>query len=131
MGPNMIAASAGREPFRMPGRRRGDARRVCGAQRRSAGHRVRRAQALAARRFSERRGWYEPIGDPDAIARAVHYVLGRPSLFLALSSDYRLLHHILEAASHPAPMPSDKEMAADRESFGIDQLFDGGELERF
>jgi hypothetical protein len=58
-------------------------------------------------------------------------VLGRPGLFLALSSDYRLLRQILEAASHPAPVPSEKEMATDRDTFGIEQLFDGGGLERF
>jgi predicted aldo/keto reductase-like oxidoreductase len=97
---------------------------------------VQTIKSVARRRWpqdgpSERRSWYEPIGDPDAIARAVHYVLGRPGLFLALSSDYRLLRQILEAASHPAPVPSEKEMATDRDTFGIEQLFDGGGLERF
>ncbi|MGD0742861.1 MAG: aldo/keto reductase [Acidimicrobiales bacterium] len=96
---------------------------------------VQTIKSVARRRWpqdasSERRSWYEPIGDPDAIARAVHYVLGRPGLFLALSSDYRLLRQILEAASHPAPVPSDNEMATDRDTFGINQLFDGGELEQ-
>jgi aryl-alcohol dehydrogenase-like predicted oxidoreductase len=97
---------------------------------------VQTIKSVARRRWpqdgpSERRSWYEPIGDPDAIARAVHYVLGRPGLFLASSSDYHLLRQILEAASHPAPVPSDEEMTADRAAIGIEQLFNGGELERF
>ncbi len=72
----------------------------------------------------ERRSWYEPIQDPDAIARAVHYVLGRPGLFLNSSSDFHLLRHILEAASRPAPVPSDDEMAHDVSSFDMARLFD-------
>ncbi|MCU1492870.1 MAG: D-threo-aldose 1-dehydrogenase [Acidimicrobiaceae bacterium] len=77
----------------------------------------------------ERRSWYEPIEDPGAIAHAVHYVLERPGLFLASSSDYTLLRHILEAASHPAPaLP--EQMLADTQAFDISRLFDGNELER-
>jgi aryl-alcohol dehydrogenase-like predicted oxidoreductase len=78
----------------------------------------------------DRRSWYEPLDDPGAIARAVHYVLGRPGLFLDASSDFHLLRHILEAASHPAAVPSDDEMADDARSFGITQLFDDPEPER-
>ena len=72
----------------------------------------------------DRRSWYEPIDDPGAIARAVRYVLGRPGLFLDSSSDFHLLRHILEAASLPAPVPSDDEMADDTRLFDITPLFD-------
>jgi hypothetical protein len=78
----------------------------------------------------DRRSWYEPIDDPGAIARAVHYVLGRPGLFLDSSSDFHLLRHILEAASQPAPVPSDDEMADDARSFDITPLFDDAAPER-
>lgn len=47
-----------------------------------------------ARRFA----WYEPLSDPDAIRRAVHYVLALPGVFLNSSSDATLLRPILEAA---------------------------------
>jgi predicted aldo/keto reductase-like oxidoreductase len=78
------------------------------------------------RRFS----WYEPLTDPDAIGRAVRYVLGRPGLFLDTSSDARLLRPALEAASAGGPVPTDAEMAADVEAFDIAPLFDAGPLER-
>ena len=96
---------------------------------------VQTIKAVARRRWtadtsSDRRSWYEPIDNPGAIARAVHYVLGRPGLFLASSSDFHLLPHILEAASRLAPVPSDDEMANDVRSFDITQLFDDAEPER-
>jgi hypothetical protein len=60
----------------------------------------------------------------------VHYVLGRPGLFLVTSSDARRLRPILDAASTPGPVPTDDEMAADVTANGIEPLFDGGTLER-
>lgn len=77
-----------------------------------------------------RRSWYEPIDDPDALARAVAFVLGRPGLFLNSSSDATLLPAILAAASGPTILPSDEAMAADTDQQGITPLFDGAELER-
>lgn len=83
-----------------------------------------------AQSSGEHRSWYRPLEDPGAITRAVHYVLGRPGLFLDSSSDYELLPQILAAASSPGPVPSDDEMSADVEANGIEPLFDGAELER-
>lgn len=77
-----------------------------------------------------RRSWYQPIEDPDALVRAVAFVLGRPGLFLNSSSDATLLPAILEAASGPLALPSDEAMAADADRLGITPLFDGAELER-
>ena len=74
--------------------------------------------------------WYEPVRDPDAIDRAVRFVLGRPGLFLNSSSDARLLRPILEAAARGGPRPSDDEVRADVDAQGLQPLFDGGELER-
>ena len=86
----------------------------------------RRWPETPARRFS----WYEPSEDPDALSRAVNYVLGRTGLFLNSSSDARLLPAILAAAASPTGLPSDEEMEADALRLGITPLFDGAELER-
>ena len=55
----------------------------------------RRWQDEAQRRFS----WYEPLRDPDAIRRAVHFVLAAAGLFLNTSSDATLLR----TSSTPPP----------------------------
>ncbi len=78
------------------------------------------------RRFS----WYEPMTDPDAIGRAVRYVLSHPQLFLNTTSDARVLPTVLDAASRGGDRPSDQELAADVTAHGLEPLFDGGELER-
>ena len=78
------------------------------------------------RRFS----WYEPLTDPDAIDRAVRYVLAEPDLFLNTSSDARLLPLAIEAGRGDLARPSDAEMDADIERYGITPLFSPGELER-
>ncbi len=46
------------------------------------------------------------------------------------SSDARLLPHEVEAASGPLDRPTDDELAADEATFGIQPIFDGGDLER-
>jgi hypothetical protein len=74
--------------------------------------------------------WYEPLTDPAAIGRAVHYVLANERLFLNTSSDARLLPQLVEAASGDLTTPTDEELAADEAQFGITPLFDGKELER-
>jgi aryl-alcohol dehydrogenase-like predicted oxidoreductase len=95
---------------------------------------VQTIKAIARRRWSDdasdpRYSWYEPLSDPAAIGRAVRYVLSDPRLFLITSSDYRHLPAIVEAGSE-IDRPSDEELAADVEAFGITPLFDGGTLER-
>ena len=101
---------------------------------RSRGVAIQTIKSIARRRWAEvpaqRFSWYEPIEDPDALARAVHYVLGRPGLFLNTSSDARLLPSILRAAATVQSQPSDEAMEADALAHGITPLFDGGELER-
>jgi aryl-alcohol dehydrogenase-like predicted oxidoreductase len=78
------------------------------------------------RRFS----WYEPVRDPEAIARSVRWVLGHEQLFLNTSSDATLLRHALEAAATPAPVPSDAELQVDVDAHRIQPLFDGDAFER-
>ena len=92
-------------------------------------------KAIARRRWSDdaadpRHAWYEPLADEAAIDRAVRYVLSDPRLFLVTSSDYRHLPASVEAASGPLDRPSDDELAADVEAFGIAPIFDGETLER-
>ena len=69
----------------------------------------RRWRGDETRRFS----WYEPLRDADAIARAVHFVLARPGLFLNSSSDATLLRAILAAAA-AARRPSRRRRHAGR-----------------
>jgi aryl-alcohol dehydrogenase-like predicted oxidoreductase len=75
--------------------------------------------------------WYEPLTDPDAIGRAVRYVLGNSQVFLNTTSDASLLPTVLTAASaDDLTAPSDDELRADIDQFGITPLFDGADLER-
>jgi len=56
--------------------------------------------------------WYEPLSEQQDIDRAVHYVLGRPGVFLNTASDMRLLPLALDAAERFASAPSEDEMQA-------------------
>ncbi len=56
--------------------------------------------------------WYEPFTDQEDIDLAVHWVLGRPGVFLNTSSDVHLLPKILDAATRLGERPSDAEMEA-------------------
>jgi aryl-alcohol dehydrogenase-like predicted oxidoreductase len=78
------------------------------------------------RRFS----WYQPVTDPDAIARAVRWVLSHDQLFLNTSSDATLLVSALDAAAAGGPVPTDEDMQADVAAHDIEPLFDGEALER-
>ncbi len=96
---------------------------------------VQTIKAIGRRRWPEdhdgrRFSWYEPVTDPEAIARAVHWVLGHEQLFLNTSSDATLLGAALDAASAPSPPPTEAEMQADVAALDIQPLFDGEALER-
>ncbi len=54
--------------------------------------------------------WYEPLEEQSDIDKAVHWVLGRPELFLNTLSDIHLLPKVLDAASRFAQRPTDAEM---------------------
>lgn len=90
-------------------------------------------KSIARGRWPERSGrefsWYEPLTDPGAIARAVRYVLANDDLFLNTSSDARLLPIVLDAATGTA-RPTDAQLDADIDAFGITALFDAAGLER-
>jgi aryl-alcohol dehydrogenase-like predicted oxidoreductase len=54
--------------------------------------------------------WYEPLQEQDDIDLAVHWVLGRPGVFLNTVGDVSLLPKVLDAASRYASRPSDETM---------------------
>ncbi len=95
---------------------------------------VQTIKSLSKRRWldddSPHFSWYEPLTDPDALARSVRWVLGRSDVFLNSSSDAHLLAMTLRAASDAGPVPTDVEMQADVDAHQIEPLFDGDRLER-
>jgi predicted aldo/keto reductase-like oxidoreductase len=50
--------------------------------------------------------WYEPLREQDDIDLAVHWVLGRPGVFLNTVGDVALLPKVLDAASRFESRPS-------------------------
>jgi len=82
----------------------------------------RRWQDDTQRRFS----WYEPLREPDAIGRAVRFVLDRDDFFLSSSSDASILRLILDAAAAGAA-PSPAELDADVSRYAMQPLFVWGE----
>jgi len=99
---------------------------------RGRGIAVQTIKSVARRRWPEghdgpRYSWYEPLRDPEAVRRAVHFVLARPGLFLNTSSDATLLATTLEAAEAPAQHPDPGDLAADVTRFAIEPLFQPGQ----
>ena len=67
--------------------------------------------------------WYEPLEDQADIDMAVHWVLGRPGVFLNTAGDINLLPKALDAAARFRARPSDEEMAAVVERERMSALF--------
>lgn len=67
--------------------------------------------------------WYEPLEDQAAIDHAVHWVLGRPGVFLNTVGDIHVLPKVLEAASRFESRPSDERMRASMEAQAMQPLF--------
>jgi aryl-alcohol dehydrogenase-like predicted oxidoreductase len=67
--------------------------------------------------------WYEPLRDPVAIDRAVHWVLGRPSVFLNTVGDIGVLPMVLDAADRFRGRPSDEAMRKIAEQQAMEPLF--------
>ena len=96
---------------------------------------VQTIKSIARRRWREddpspRYSWYEPLRDPDALRRAVQWVLARPGLFLNSSSDATLLRPILEAARElgegRARKVEEPEVMGDATAFAMEPLFARG-----
>ncbi|MGH2584180.1 MAG: aldo/keto reductase, partial [Dehalococcoidia bacterium] len=52
--------------------------------------------------------WYEPLTEQADIDKAVHWVLGRPGVFLNTTSDLGLLVKVLDAAERLEQRPADE-----------------------
>ncbi len=91
---------------------------------------VQTIKSIARRRWPDvsqaRFSWYEPLRDPDAIRRAVQFVLSREDMFLNTSSDATLLQAALDAACDETQAPADSLMQRDASNFGIEPLFAPG-----
>ncbi|HEY5645655.1 MAG TPA: aldo/keto reductase [Pseudomonadales bacterium] len=89
---------------------------------------VQTIKAVARRRWTDadqdkRFSWYMPIREPDALRRAVAYVLGRPGIFLNTTSDATLLPAVFAAAAEQPDAPDDATMTRDQAALGIEPLF--------
>ena len=67
--------------------------------------------------------WYQPLEAQDDIDAAVHWVLGRPGMFLNTVGDIHVLPKVLDAASRFQAAPSDAEMQARLEKMAMEPLF--------
>lgn len=92
---------------------------------------VQTIKSIARRRWrdddpSRRFSWYEPIREPEALRRAIHFVLRKPGVFLNTTSDATLLPLVFEAARDfdaAAPESSDDDVRRDDERLGVEALF--------
>ena len=67
--------------------------------------------------------WYEPLREPGAIDLAVHWVLGRPGVFLNTVGDIHILPLVLDAAERFQERPAENAMAAMAEAQALEPLF--------
>lgn len=67
--------------------------------------------------------WYQPLEEQADIDAAVHWVLGRPNVFLNTVGDVGVLPKVLDAASRLADRPSDEQMMELVESRQMTPLF--------
>jgi aryl-alcohol dehydrogenase-like predicted oxidoreductase len=67
--------------------------------------------------------WYQPLTDEEAIAKHVHWVLGRAGIFLITVGDMQELPKVLSAAAGFKSPPPDDEMTMLTEKQGIEPLF--------
>lgn len=67
--------------------------------------------------------WYQPLSDPQAIEKAVNWVLGITEVFLITTGDLNVLPHILSAASRFEGPPEDNVMRELVEKENMEPLF--------
>jgi aryl-alcohol dehydrogenase-like predicted oxidoreductase len=67
--------------------------------------------------------WYEPLREQADIDLAVHWVLGRPGVFLNTVGDVEILPRVFDAAERYTARPSDAEMLALVERRSMAPLF--------
>jgi aryl-alcohol dehydrogenase-like predicted oxidoreductase len=89
---------------------------------------VQTIKAIARRRWPHdvkpnRTCWYQPLEDPEAIERVIHWVLARGDVFVNSASDRDLLPHALRAAATFRDAPPAERIEADRDAHEIEPLF--------
>ncbi len=67
--------------------------------------------------------WYQPLENEEDIHAAVHWVLGRPDIFLNSVGDVDLLPAVLRAADDLATPPGDDIMAGLSDRVGLASIF--------
>jgi len=71
-------------------------------------------KSVARRKYPQRQWthatWYQPLSDPEAIDKAVKWVLGIPDIFLITPGDLTVLPHVLSAAADFDAQPADADM---------------------
>ena len=67
--------------------------------------------------------WYQPLERQEDIDHTVHWVLGRPGIFLNTAGDLALLPRVLDAASRFQRRPSDEAMTALHDATRMSSLF--------
>jgi aryl-alcohol dehydrogenase-like predicted oxidoreductase len=84
-------------------------------------------KSLARRRWDGRpqtgSTWYEPLREQADIDLAVHWVLGRPEVFLCTTGDVEILPRLLDAAERFEARASDEDMAALADRASAEPLF--------
>jgi len=68
------------------------------------------ARRLWGSKPQTRNTWYEPLEDQADVDLAVHWALGRPSIFLNTVGDIHLLPRVLDAASRFQAAPSEEAL---------------------
>lgn len=71
----------------------------------------------------DRGTWYRPLEDQPAIDTAVHWVLGRPGVFLNTAGDIDILPRILDAAARFGAAPSEEEVERLVDQYALESLF--------
>lgn len=85
-------------------------------------------KAVAARRWRPgevrtHNTWYRPLSDPEDVARAVHWALARPGVFVNTASDLGLLELTLDAAERFAAASASEATQPAWTHGGIEPLF--------
>ena len=72
---------------------------------------------------AEQNTWYQPMTQPEAIEKSVHWVLGEPDIFLNSVGDVDVLPMVLKAANKLMPKPSNEAMKMLAEEQEIVSIF--------
>jgi aryl-alcohol dehydrogenase-like predicted oxidoreductase len=85
-------------------------------------------KAVAARRWQPgevrtHNTWYRPLSDPGDVARAVHWALARPGVFVNTASDLAILDLTLDAAERFESEPAEDDIHEAWARSGVEPLF--------